>query len=72
MTDEKLPAWTPADELALEARVRRAAGDPPVTHQCPAWGAATMPCCGKTPFEVPRSDHMTVKVYLVTCRGRDA
>ncbi len=67
--DHLLPAWTQEDVLNLEARLRRINGDPPVTHTCPAWGASTMPCCGKTPFEVPRTDRMTTVASRVTCGG---
>ena len=30
-----------------------------------------MPCCGLTPFEVPRTDRMTLDPALVTCRQRE-
>lgn len=39
-------------------------------HMCPPDGAVTMPCCGRTPFEVPRSDRMTIYSEDVTCKGR--
>lgn len=38
-----------------------------VTHKCPPDGVSAMPCCGKTPFEVPRTDRMTT-TGEVTCR----
>lgn len=37
------------------------------THRCPFHGEGFMSCCGKTPFEVPRTDRMTVHDELVTC-----
>lgn len=40
-----------------------------VVHQCPPGDGAAMPCCGRTPFEVPRLDRMTSKPDLVTCSG---
>lgn len=43
-----------------------ALADPPI-HQCPRPGSAIMPCCGRTPFEVPRVDGLTTEQYLVTC-----
>lgn len=43
-----------------------ALADPPM-HQCPRPGSAIMPCCGRTPFEVPRVDGLTTEQYLVTC-----
>jgi hypothetical protein len=40
--------------------------DPPI-HQCPDAGSAIMPCCGRTPFDVPRGDGLTTLPDLVTC-----
>jgi hypothetical protein len=43
-------------------------GDAETTHQCPPdGGGGLMPCCGLTPFEVPRTDRMTLDPALVTC-----
>lgn len=42
-----------------------------VVHQCPPKGKAVTPCCGKTPFELPRTDRMTLKKSLVTCGKPD-
>lgn len=39
-------------------------------HRCPPKGSGIMPCCDKTPFEVPRTDRMTVDPALVTCGGQ--
>ena len=39
-----------------------------LTHRCPPGREAVMPCCGRTPFEVPMTDRMTVDAKLVTCR----
>lgn len=44
--------------------------DGPV-HACPPDGSGIMPCCGRTPFEVPRTDRMTSDPALVTCTGAD-
>lgn len=38
-----------------------------VTHRCPPDGEGVMPCCGRTPLEVSRSDRMTRDDGLVTC-----
>lgn len=38
-----------------------------VTHRCPPTGSGIMPCCGRAPFEVPRTDRMTLDPSLVTC-----
>lgn len=49
----------PADELGVAAAE--------VFHQAPAGGGGLMPCCGKTPFEVPGTDRMTGDPAAVTC-----
>lgn len=38
-----------------------------VTHRCPPKGEGTTPCCGRTPFELPETDRLTVDDALVTC-----
>lgn len=41
---------------------------PETIHECPEpGGGGLMPCCGRTPFEVPRSDRMTRDPGNVTC-----
>lgn len=40
-------------------------------HKCPPLGSGIMPCCGKTPFEVPRTDRMTLDRTQVTCHPGD-
>lgn len=35
-----------------------------VVHRCPPKGSGLMPCCGKTPFEVPRYHRLTVNPSL--------
>jgi hypothetical protein len=43
--------------------------EPPVTetvHACPPDGSGLMPCCGRTPFEVPK-ERITIYPRLVTC-----
>src|SRR6266567_4376437 len=53
--------------------VRAALGVQPepaeVVHACPRWGSGVMPCCGRTPFEVPSTDRMTSEPGNVTCAG---
>jgi hypothetical protein len=39
-----------------------------VTHMCPPDSGGLMPCCGRTPFEVPETDRITATWDLVTCR----
>lgn len=38
-----------------------------VVHACPPESGAVMPCCGKTPFEVPKWHRMTLDDGEVTC-----
>lgn len=38
-----------------------------ITHEIPPRGSAVMPCCGKTPFERPRTDRITSERERVTC-----
>jgi len=40
-----------------------------IVHACPPDGLGLMPCCGRTPFEVPRTDRLTLDPALVTCSG---
>jgi hypothetical protein len=44
-----------------------------ITHQCPPDGQYVTPCCGLTPFELPRGDRITEDPALVTCgkEGRE-
>lgn len=46
-----------------------AGGDPgsSVIHACPPSGCGIMPCCGRAPFEVPRTDRIARDPALVTC-----
>ena len=38
-----------------------------VIHRCPRTGEGLTPCCGKTPFELPRHDRLAVNDDDVTC-----
>jgi hypothetical protein len=38
-----------------------------VIHVCPPDGYATTPCCGKSPFDLPRTDRLTLDPSRVTC-----
>ena len=40
------------------------------THRCPSPGEAVTPCCGRTPFELPLTDCLTLEAALVTCQPR--
>lgn len=44
-----------------------------IVHACPPPGSGRTPCCDLPPFELPRTDRLTVDPTLVTCperRGR--
>jgi hypothetical protein len=49
----------------------KGAAMPEIVHRCPPKGSGVTPCCGMTPFELPRKDRITVNPKLVTCRGGD-
>lgn len=57
----------PDAEAARLAEARKRPHE--VTHRCPPQGEYLMPCCGLTPYEVPRTDRMTLARELVTCTG---
>lgn len=40
------------------------------THACPPDGSGLTPCCGRTPFELPRTDRITNDPEHVTCVPR--
>jgi hypothetical protein len=50
-----------------ESAVRAQLAGTEITHQCPPGDGGLMPCCGLTPFEVPRYHRMTEDPALVTC-----
>jgi hypothetical protein len=62
------------ETAGITASLRDAVGASPsgVTHRCPPDGSGTMPCCDRTPFEVPETDHITSDASLVTCPSPDA
>ncbi|MEU9323243.1 hypothetical protein AB0D91_05425 [Streptomyces canus] len=55
-----------ADRSAAELR-RVAAETREVVHGCPPDGSGLTPCCGRTPFELPRTDRMSTDPAAVTC-----
>lgn len=63
------PDWDAIAKLAVG--LLRAEGAMPepaeVTHRCPLPGLATTPCCDLSPFQLPRTDRLTVDDALVTC-----
>lgn len=52
-----------AEALNEHEQIRRE-----VTHACPIGDAVLTPCCNRTPFELPRTDRMTLNPALITCR----
>jgi hypothetical protein len=39
-------------------------------HECPPRGSSLTPCCGRSPFEIPAYDRLTVDPAYITCTGR--
>lgn len=72
--EEQTQLWY---ELSDSIRQANAPGEEPMstatetTHQCPALGSGVTQCCERTPFEVPRTDRMTLDPALVTCGAAD-
>jgi hypothetical protein len=58
------------EESAVVDRV--AAETPPAetetVHACPPDGSGLTPCCGRTPFELPRTDRISSEADAITCR----
>lgn len=42
-----------------------------IIHHCPPDGTYTTPCCGETPFDLPRTDRITADPSLVTCAAAE-
>lgn len=40
---------------------------PETVHACPPDGSGLTPCCGRTPFELPRTDRISSEPAAVTC-----
>lgn len=56
------------EELAdATAKLDREARGEVAIHACPPKGAALTPCCQRTPFELPRTDRITVLPEKVNC-----
>jgi hypothetical protein len=60
--------------MAVEsAAVDRVAAETPpaeteTVHACPPDGSGLTPCCGRTPFELPRTDRISSEADAITCR----
>lgn len=50
-----------------DAGPRAAPAPGEVVHACPPDGGQRTPCCGETPFDLPRTDRVTDDPALVTC-----
>lgn len=44
-------------------------GRPEITHECPPQGGQLLPCCKRTPYEIPLYHRLTLDRELVTCPG---
>lgn len=47
-------------------------GPLPDVHLCPTGDDGVFQCCGRTPFEVPRTDRVTVDPEFVVCASTSA
>lgn len=45
---------------------------PDVVHACPGPGSGITPCCGRTPFKLPREERITTVTDDVTCNATPA
>ena len=54
------------DHIDLRVNIEYARADTTV-HACPPGDCGTMPCCDRTPFEVPPTDRMALDPADVTC-----
>lgn len=69
MTDQ--PARLgPIDYAHQQQAEWEAAGQAETFHAVPPDGSGLTPCCGRTPFELPRGDRISSET--VTCRGAAA
>ena len=54
-------SWSPTEPHAGEIQA--------VMHACPVGDDWQTPCCGKTPFDLPRRDKLALDGGVVTCNG---
>jgi hypothetical protein len=65
---ERIIAWR--DHYRAEAeRLDALLADVSPVHACPVGESPVTGCCGRTPFDLPRMDRMTLDPALVTCTG---
>lgn len=54
-------------EIAYARRTCKGVRFLETVHFCPPPGSSELPCCGRTPFDLLRTDRMTLDPGLVTC-----
>lgn len=54
---------------ALRDELAAMNGAEETVHACPFEGERATPCCDRTPFDLPRTDRITINHSLVTCKG---
>jgi hypothetical protein len=65
--------YSRAAGIALVAAAVAGAASREVVHLCPPAGSGLTPCCGRPPFELPRTDRLTPDAQAATCvERRDA
>lgn len=72
LVDDVLHRWALAQsqhQIVVEKleQLEAMQGTAGTVHGCPMPGGVVTPCCGRTPFEVLRTDRITVDAALVTC-----
>lgn len=40
-----------------------------IIHACPPYGSGLMPCCGRSPIDVPLTERISMDGTAVTCAG---
>ncbi|MBP5913210.1 hypothetical protein F3K34_13305 [Streptomyces sp. LBUM 1486] len=51
----------------FHGRDTTAPADSETVHACPPDGSGLTPCCGRTPFELPRTDRISSEPAAITC-----
>lgn len=59
--------WGPAGVKAAVDRIVAVEMSP--THACPRGSDRLTPCCGRSPFDLPSTDRITLEPANVTCAG---
>lgn len=66
-------AWEAMSAVERQEDLQEARFDVAVSviHECPPGDEGYMPCCNRTPFELPPTDRITTDPARVTCRTGD-